>query len=258
MANNMDKLAKELRKELLASDERKPKPYDTQAEVIRVEDGTAWVHIPGGVDETPVKLTIDAKKGDIVNVHIAGGSAWITGNSTRPPTDDVVANHAVNISYEVKQDVTNLNTTVTEEFEATNSAINDVSVSATQMVANTQDTVDDLTDIVTSQTNDISNLQELVKTLASSQDLESMTQFVNNYLGENGVMRLDNTGILISQGKFQLLITSDRLIFQENGEAVAYLSNQELNITSASIASNLTLGKFKWVVGENRLTLMRV
>ena len=258
MAKSLDKLAKELKKEILASDDRKPKPYDTQAEIVRVVNGTAWVHIPGGVDETPVKLTIDAKKGDIVNVHIAGGSAWITGNSTRPPTDDVVANHAVNISYEVKQDVTNLNTTVTEEFEATNSAINDVSISATNMVGDTQKVVDELSDTVNDQTQEISDLQELVNTLASSQDLESMTQFVNEYLGENGVMSLDDTGILISQGNFQLLITSDRLVFQDHGEAVAYLSNQELNITSAKIMSNLSLGKFKWVVGENRLTLMRV
>ena len=91
MASNMDKLAKELKKEMSASDGRKPKPYDTQAEVLRVEDGTAWVHIPGGVEETPVRLTIDAKKGDTVNVHVGNGTAWITGNSTRPPTDDTTA-----------------------------------------------------------------------------------------------------------------------------------------------------------------------
>ena len=91
MASNMDKLAKELKKAMTASDERKPKPYDAQAEVLRVENGTAWVHIPGGVEETPVRLTIDAKKGDMVNIHVANGAAWITGNSTRPPTDDATA-----------------------------------------------------------------------------------------------------------------------------------------------------------------------
>ena len=48
------------------------------------------------------------------------------------------------------------------------------------------------------------------------------------------------------------------MVFQDRGEAVAYLTNQELNITSANIMSNLTLGPFKWVVGTNRLTLMRV
>ena len=35
------------------ADARKTQPYDTQATVTRVENGIAWVHIPGGVDETP-------------------------------------------------------------------------------------------------------------------------------------------------------------------------------------------------------------
>lgn len=91
MASNMNKVAKELKNAINASDERKPKPYDTQAEVVRIEDKTAWVHIPGGVEETPVRLTINAKEGDMVNIHIANGSAWITGNGTNPPTDDTRA-----------------------------------------------------------------------------------------------------------------------------------------------------------------------
>ncbi len=94
MSITMDKLAKELKTMMAASDDRKPKPYDAQAEVLRVEDGIAWVHIPGGVQETPARLTMDAKKGDIVNIRVAGGSAWITGNNTSPPTDNTVANQA--------------------------------------------------------------------------------------------------------------------------------------------------------------------
>lgn len=74
------------------ADARKTQPYDTQATVTRVENGTAWVHIPGGVDETPVRLTVDAKKGDTVQVRISGGRAHLTGNATAPPTDDTKAN----------------------------------------------------------------------------------------------------------------------------------------------------------------------
>ena len=55
------------------------KGYDTVATVKRVEDNTAWVHIPGGVDETPVTLSIDAKSGDIVRIRVAGGKAWHCG-----------------------------------------------------------------------------------------------------------------------------------------------------------------------------------
>lgn len=74
-----------------ASGKEKTKPYDTAAKVIRVEGKTAWVHIDGGVDETPVKLTIDAKPGDAVRVRVSGGQAWLTGNESAPPTDDTVA-----------------------------------------------------------------------------------------------------------------------------------------------------------------------
>lgn len=66
-------------------------PYDCVAEVVRVVDDTAWVHIPGGVEETPVARTIDASEGDNVRIRISGGKGWITGNASSPPTDDRTA-----------------------------------------------------------------------------------------------------------------------------------------------------------------------
>lgn len=68
--------------------------YDTTAQVLRVEGGTAWVHIPGGVDETPVALSINAIEGDTVRIRVSGGQAWIMGNDSAPPTDDRTANTA--------------------------------------------------------------------------------------------------------------------------------------------------------------------
>lgn len=68
--------------------------YDTTAQVVRTEGDTLWVHIPGGVDETPVRKTVAAIPGDTVQVRVSGGRAWITGNRTAPPTDDRVANEA--------------------------------------------------------------------------------------------------------------------------------------------------------------------
>lgn len=65
--------------------------YDTTAKVLRVENSTAWVHIPGGVQETPVSKTIDCKPGDTVQVRISGHSATLTGNATVPPTGDAEA-----------------------------------------------------------------------------------------------------------------------------------------------------------------------
>lgn len=81
--------------ESMQATEKKPKAYDTGATITRIEGSTAWVHIPGGVDETPVKLTIDAKVGDEVQVRVSDGQAFLVGNATSPPTDDTVAEQAV-------------------------------------------------------------------------------------------------------------------------------------------------------------------
>lgn len=96
MSGATDLLIKNLAKTITESPTKKPSAYDTQAEVRRVEGNTAWVHIPGGIDETPVQLTTNAKKGDIVQVRVSGGRAWLYGNASAPPTDDTKANEANN------------------------------------------------------------------------------------------------------------------------------------------------------------------
>lgn len=68
--------------------------YDSPATVLRDDGDILWVHIPGGVDETPIKKTIDAKRGDVIQVRVGGGTAWATGNQTAPPTDDTKAKQA--------------------------------------------------------------------------------------------------------------------------------------------------------------------
>ena len=83
---------------VLNNKDKGPKPYDTTAEVVRVEDGVAWVHIDGGVEETPAELTINAVKGDRVKVRLVGGQAFLIGNGTAPPTDDRVANDALGVA----------------------------------------------------------------------------------------------------------------------------------------------------------------
>lgn len=83
---------------ILNNRDKGPKPYDTTAKVVRVENGIAWVHIDGGVEETPAELTINAVKGDMVKVRLVGGQAYLIGNGTAPPTDDRVANNALGVA----------------------------------------------------------------------------------------------------------------------------------------------------------------
>lgn len=78
--------------------EKRTSPYDTEAEVVRTDGETVWVRIPGSDDETPVSRTIEAKEGDTVQVRVSGGTAFLVGNATAPPTDDTVAVQAQEVA----------------------------------------------------------------------------------------------------------------------------------------------------------------
>ena len=98
--------------------DKKTTAYDAQATVRRIEGNTAWVHIPGGVDETPVRLTMNAKEGDTVQVRVSGGSAFLIGNATAPPTDDTEAVKAKETAHEAK-------TKAVEAYETAETAMQD-------------------------------------------------------------------------------------------------------------------------------------
>lgn len=91
-------------------------PLDIQAKVIRVDNDVIWVHLPGGVDETPVRKTINAKQGDIVQVKISNGDAWITGNATAPPTDDTRAEVAQNTAQKADSKAVTAQETADQEI----------------------------------------------------------------------------------------------------------------------------------------------
>lgn len=90
----LEKLKNELIESVKTMFDKKTSPYDTEAVVTRIDGDTAYVHIEGGVSETPVRRTINAKKGDKVQVRLSSGRAWLTGNDTAPPTDDTKAKAA--------------------------------------------------------------------------------------------------------------------------------------------------------------------
>lgn len=95
MSSTMNRIASDLQKIIFESDKKKTSGYDTQATVTRLDGEVAWVQIPGGEDETPVRRTTNAGVGDNVQVRVHGGRAWLLGNTTNPPTDDTKANIAL-------------------------------------------------------------------------------------------------------------------------------------------------------------------
>ena len=102
--SKIEDILSDILKALNQNKKEKTRPYDTTATVKRVEGATAYVHIPGGVDETPVTMSINCKAGDTVNVRVSGGRAWITGNSTAPPTDDSTAKEALDKAGQASAD----------------------------------------------------------------------------------------------------------------------------------------------------------
>lgn len=99
---SLEKAVSDFIEALKESKKKGTEPYDTQAEVKRIEGNIAWVHIPGGIDETPVQLTSSAKPGDVVQVRVGGGRAWLYGNQTSPPTDDTKANIAHGVALKAE------------------------------------------------------------------------------------------------------------------------------------------------------------
>lgn len=97
--------------------EKKDTSYDATGTVLRVEGDIAWVHIDGGVDETPVKMTIACKPGDVVPVRVSGGTAFLVGNKTAPPTDDQKAIVAHTVATQAETVAEEANTTAEEALE---------------------------------------------------------------------------------------------------------------------------------------------
>lgn len=101
----MSKLIKEMLDALNAVNQNKTQPFDRQGEVKRIEGKIAWVKLEGSDRETPIQMTIACDVGDTVQARIGGGSAWLTGNLTAPPTDDKKANQAISMVTTVVQEV---------------------------------------------------------------------------------------------------------------------------------------------------------
>ena len=128
MSSNLDSIAKRLKEYITESDSKQPKGYDSEATVTKIEGNTAWVHIAGGVEETPVKKTIDVTEGDKIQIRVSDGRAWITGNATAPPTDDTTANSAINKAITASQAASKAQEDAKIASVATKSAIDSANI----------------------------------------------------------------------------------------------------------------------------------
>ena len=164
-------VSKDLVDIIKGGEDKGTKPYDTPATVMRVDGSTVWVHIPGGVDETPVKKTINAKAGDTVQVRVSGGSAWLNGNASAPPTDDTQANIAVEYalvsSNAADSAVKSAKTASEAAADAVNTAnsVHGIAVQAQADAADAKDAADNASEYAARALGNLSTVQSVTETL---------------------------------------------------------------------------------------------
>lgn len=99
--------------------EQKKSGSDYTGTVTMVKGSTAYVRFTGAeISDTPVSMSVDCKPGDKVRVRVANGRAWLTGNDTKPPTNDTENIRVVTQNAEVTaRDLQELRTDFNTEFK---------------------------------------------------------------------------------------------------------------------------------------------
>ena len=112
----------------------------------------------------------------------------------------------------------------------------------------------DLEDLQTNLAAVTGDLQEL--NAYSETEIERITQNVNEYLGTNGYMLIEDQGLKITKGNFAVVITGTEILFQEDGNTVAWISGQKLYINRTEVTQSMKVGNFEWMIRtDGRLTL---
>lgn len=104
-----------------------------------------------------------------------------------------------------------------------------------------------------------STVESIDKNKASLEDLAGVLQKFNEVLQKTPeglkIIGVDDLG---QQSIINLLLKHDRLMFQENGVTVAYISNENLNIENAVIRNRLTVGNHEITTDGDSFELVYV
>ena len=184
----------------------KSQGYDTTATVQRVEGTTAWVHIPGGVEETPARLTINAKEGDTVQVRVSNGSAFLVGNGSAPPTDDGTAIQAINyakVASNAAESAVN-DAGIAREAAASASA---AATSAVQDAATAKTSAENASEYASRALGNLSTVQSVAETLTWIAEHGQMTLTTDTELDPTHVYFVqDNDGDYVVAGTHYAIV----------------------------------------------------
>ena len=274
--SNTFKLVKEFMSAMKASEQNKTQPYDTQGTVKRVEGSTAWIQFTGADRETPVQMTIACEVGDTVQARVGGGSAWLTGNLTAPPTDDKKANQALSMVTTTVQTIKEEVEEALEEMSDEGSEVEDVviqyclsdSSSTFIQYGNWSDTPPEYVSgkyywVRSVIYDDEGN--ETYGTPRYSQDTQLSVETSRAYATTNAHFWYDNTGAYVTDstqddyksdatGKYATRVTPTGILQSYGGTTLSSWTNSGISFyqgssTVASFGSTVSIGDF------NKLTL---
>ena len=270
----VEDLGKKFTRVIRQQDKRQTSPYDSVGKVIRVEDGIAWVHLAGGVDETPVRLTVNARRGDSVQVRISGGRAWIVGNATAPPTDDTTATAAKTAAHYAQATADDAKSVADEALEdasraksaadsAESSAVsaqasaNAAGESASRAQAAAQAAVGEITEQkeyfwhdalgahVLSDKDTVSGVRYRTDIKGAGQEIFRL----NTDGTESGVARFGESVRVGEESSNHLQIDNDSIDFMDGDMQIGYVGADSARFPIMHISSRMSVGnKYEWRV----------
>lgn len=230
----------------IKNEKASPVPYDTTATVVRVDGDTVWVHIAGGVDETPVRKTVNAKVGDSVQVRIGGGKAWITGNATAPPTDDEKANIADGKATKARAEATVAKAEATEAKETAN-AVQGIAVQAAEDASEAKSIADNTNQYFWNEETGTDTGAHITEV---PQDEWNDSTNPNYHSGGNLLAR--SNGIAVRNGLDELAtFGTSGAVLGKTTEGKTTVADDGLEVYGYSNGTQQLLAQLKYAIGKN-------
>ena len=142
-------------------------------------------------------------------------------------------------------DMNNMRQEISVEY---NSAITQLKSSLTSLVEEMQTTTTNNTTSINSlssqiiqnaSTNNVNSITDKLTGVATKEEISQWAKF------ESGVLKLGS-----SNSPFDVRLSNTELGFYENDKRIAYLSNQQLNISQAVVMKQINLGTFQIIYDE--------
>ena len=213
---------------------------DVSVERIKIGDSIRVVSEPHGLDEYMMvqKLSLDFQHPE--NSTVILGTVLQTldtaiNSGKQEPWEDIL-----NAQSAMRQSISSVRTTVQECYSEISKTAEEIKSSVSENYLSKFELETIQRDFQTSITQSASEIRMDFTTITNeiSDTVSSNQQLLEEYIRFRGA--------LIELGKvgsaFTAELSNEQLAFKENGQTIAYISNQSLVITNAEIRSKLSLG----------------